>query len=116
MLSLKKCLRDIVNAWPKISVGTQTGSLKIGSLLIQWGNTSMTIPSGANAADKFIDFPVKYSLIPAVFGQCTFSTNYPDLFNITINTISTTRFSMGFRNNYATKYTIPAVWIAIGKA
>ena len=79
MLSLKQCLRDIANTWPKISVGAQSGSLKIGSLLIQWGNTSMTIPSGANVADKFIDFPVKYSLIPAVFGQCTFSTNYPDL-------------------------------------
>ena len=116
MLSLRKCLKDIANAWPKISVGSQTGSLKIGSLLIQWGNTSMTIPSGANAAEKFIDFPVKYSLIPAVFGQCTFSTNYPDLFNITVNTISTSGFSMGFRNNYATKYNLPAVWIAIGKA
>lgn len=115
MLSLKQCLKDIAN-FVDISIGTQQGYLKVGKLLIQWGSTSMTIPSGVNVADKFIDFPVKYSLIPAVFGQCTFNTNYPDLFNITINTISTTRFSMGFRNNYATKYTIPAVWIAIGKA
>lgn len=116
MLSLRKCLKDIANAWPKISVGTQTGSLKIGPLLIQWGNTSMTIPAGSNVAEKKIQFPIPYSEDPAVFGQCTFSTNYPDLFNITVTTISTTRFSMGFRNNYATKYTIPAVWIAIGKA
>ena len=60
MLSLKKCLRDIVNAWPKISVGTQSGSLKIGSLLIQWGNTSMTIPSGVDhIKTNFIDFPIE---------------------------------------------------------
>ena len=115
MLSLKQCLTDIAN-FVDMSIGTQQGYLKVGKLLIQWGNTSMTIPSGSTVANKFIDFPVEYSLIPAVFGQCTFDTNYSDLFNITIHTISTTRFSMGFRNNYATKYTIPAVWIAIGKA
>ena len=115
MLSLKQCLKDIAN-FVDMSIGTQQGYLKVGKLLIQWGNTSMTIPAGSNVADKKIQLPILYSENPVVFGQCTFSTSYPDLFNITVNTISTSGFVMGFRNNYATKYNLPAVWIAIGKA
>ena len=113
MLSLRKCLWDIANAWPKISVGTQTGSLKIGPLLIQWGNTSLKMTT--TTGEKIITFSTKFSGTPAVWGQCTENTNYPDLFNVTVHSISETGFTMGFRNNYTTKYTLPAVWIAIGK-
>lgn len=114
MLLLEECLEDIAK-FVSMSIGSMEGKIQVGALLIQWGNTSMTIPAGSNVADKKIQFPIPYSENPAVFGQCTFSTDYPDLFNITVNTISTSGFSMGFRNNHATKYTIPAVWIAIGK-
>lgn len=114
MLSLQKCLRDIANAWPKISVGTQTGSLKIGSLLIQWGNTSLKMTATTGAKD--ITFPTAYSSKPIVIGQCTDSTLFPDLFNITVYNIDTAKFTMGFRNNHSTYYTLAAVWIAIGKA
>lgn len=116
MLSLRKCLQDIANAWPKISVGSQTGSLKIGPLLIQWGNTSYKVGASSTVGEKNITFSTKFSGTPAVWGQCTESTNYPDLFNVTVYNISETGFTMGFRNNYTTKYTLPAVWIAIGKA
>lgn len=114
MLSLRKCLQDIANAWPKISVGTQTGSLKIGPLLIQWGNTSLKMT--ATTGTKNITFPTAFSAKPIVIGQCTDSTVFPDLFNITVYNIQNTYFTMGFRNNYSTYYTLAAVWIAIGKA
>ena len=116
MLDLLKCLGDVVKAWPRISVGTQTGSLKIGPLLIQWGHTSYKMGASSAVGEKSIAFPVKFSGTPGVWGQCTENTNYSDLFNVTVHTISETGFTMGFRNNYTTKYELPAVWIAIGAA
>ena len=113
MLGLKQCLRDIANAWPKISVGAQSGSLKIGSLLIQWGTSSKSIAS-KDADSNIIVFPTAYSSVPVVFAQSTVATNFAGLFMCGVKEITVTQFAMSFHNTYTVTATIQGNWLAIG--
>ena len=120
MLSLRKCLKDVVNfakILPKISVGTS--HIQIDTLLVQWGTVDITsvgseINTGRNYGTKTITFTKAYSAAPKILlGQDGLS-NYLATMGTTSVTATKAGITMAHTREVST--TISCDWLAIGEA
>ena len=120
MLSLRKCLRDVLNfvkSAPQISVGTNYA--QIGKLLMQWRRFEITstgadINTGRNYGTKTVAFVRPYSAAPKVLlGQESLS-NY--LMSAGVQSVTATNMVALITHTRGASTSMECDWLAIGEA
>ena len=105
-------IKELIPQW--YSLSQNSGAVKIGNILIQWGENSQSVSSAADV-NWNTTFVKAYAQTPTVFAQVV-DTQTPNAFSVVVNNVTNTGCTFRRRSTLSASYVCRIFWLAIGKA